>query len=90
MMTCFIICGGSNLAKVLYFQNICSRKEEVAAMQAGGKQGEVRKSALVKKVRRTREADIKNVQLEMQNSGVVALEESALMMEFATGIPMEE
>ena len=44
----------------------------------------------MKKVRRTREADIKNVQLEMQNSGVVALEESALMMEFATGIPMEE
>ena len=39
-MTCLIICGGSNLAKVLYFQNICSRKEEVAAMQAEGRSPE--------------------------------------------------
>ena len=88
--TCLIILGGSNLAKIMYFKNVMSRKEEATALKSGQGQAEVRKSALVKKVRRTREADIKEVQAEMQNSGIVKLEEDALMMEFATAIPMEE
>jgi hypothetical protein len=90
MATCLTILGGSNLAKILYYRDVCSRKEETIALQSGQGQAEVRKSALVKKVRRVREADIKEVQAEMQNSGIVHLEEDALMMEFATAIPMEE
>lgn len=53
LMTAGVISGGSNLAKFMYYKNVLSRKEELAALRNGGAENMVamRKDALVKKVR---------------------------------------
>lgn len=90
IMTCLLILGGSNLAKYLYYQNVLSRREEIAAMKNGEGTADIRRDALQKKVRRVREQDINATAAEMQEKAIIHLEEDALIKEFATGVPMEE
>ena len=91
MSTGLMIAGGSNLAKFLYYKNVLSRREEVTAKRNGSDSSNaIRRNALEKKVRQTRNKDIREVSGEMVHNGVVKLEEDALVMEFATGVPMEE
>jgi hypothetical protein len=91
MSTGLMIAGGSNLAKFMYYKNVLSRREEATAKRQGGDSaGAIRRNALEKKVRQTRQKDIKEVSGEMVHNGVTKLEENALVMEFATGVPMEE
>lgn len=61
-----MVVGGSNLANLLYHRTVMSRKDEVAAMKNGESSSEARANALVKKVRRVREADINDVANRMQ------------------------
>ena len=86
-----VISGGSNLAKFMYYKNIMSRKEELAALRNGGAANmeAMRKDALVKRVRRQRAHDITVVAASMSQMAIVDLEEKALMMEFATAVAME-
>ena len=44
----------------------------------------------MKKVRRTKVQDISEVSSRIQATAITTLEENALVMEFATGAPMEE
>ena len=89
LMTGVVVIGGSNLAKAVYYNTVMSRKEEVAAQKSGQNQADIRQNALVKKVRQTRDADITKITQEMQTNAVVELEERALVLELATGVPME-
>lgn len=76
---------------VAYYMTVLSRREEIAAAKATGNDaGSVRRDALTKKVRGQRQADIKAAALAMQRSKVTDLEEAALVMEFATGVSMEQ
>ncbi len=91
MSTGLMIAGGSNLAKFMYYKNVLSRREEVTAKRNGGDNASaIRRNALEKKVRQTRNRDILEVSGEMVHKGVTKLEEDALVMEFATGVPMEQ
>lgn len=85
-----MLLGGSNLAKYAYYMTIMSRKEELAAAAAGDTVTETRRDALTKKVRGQRQADIKAAARSMRVSAIKDLEESALIMEFATGVSMEQ
>eukprot|EP01052_Picozoa_sp_SAG31_P033704 SAG31_NODE_3845_length_3820_cov_14.896657_2_plen_383_part_00 len=89
-MTAGVIVGGSNGSKFMYNQMVMSRKEELAGKAAGADTTKMRRDALVKKVRGQREADIKEVSKSMHAVAINKLEETALMMEFATGVPMEQ
>lgn len=91
MSTGLMIAGGSNLAKFMYYKNVLSRREEVTAKRNGGDNASaIRRNALEKKVRQTRNKDILEVSGEIIHKGVTKLEEDALVMEFATGVPMEQ
>jgi hypothetical protein len=74
----------------VYYQTILSRREELAAAKASGSPGGVRRDALAQKVRGQRQADIKSAALAMKQSKITELEETALVMEFATGVSMEQ
>ena len=63
--TAGVIVGGSNMAKFMYNQNVMSRKEEQAGKADGGTVAEMRRDAMVKKVRGQREGDIKAVSASM-------------------------
>lgn len=91
LMTAGVISGGSNLAKFMYYKNVMSRKEEIAALRNGGTENvmAMRQDALVKKVRKQRDHDISAVASSMSSNVVTDLEEKALMMEFATAVAME-
>lgn len=68
-----------------------SRREEIAAAKAEGKDGGgVRRDALARKIRGQRQADIKAAALAMERAKITDLEETALIMEFATGVSMEQ
>jgi hypothetical protein len=90
LMTCLLILGGSNLARYMYYQSVLSRQEEIAAMRNGEGTADIRRDALVTKVRRVREQDIEATAAEMREHAIIGLEEEALVQEFATGVPMEE
>jgi Ca2+-binding EF-hand superfamily protein len=59
LATMGMLVGGSNLSKFLYYKNVMSRKEELAAEQGGEDKAAVRQAALMKKVRKTRQGDSK-------------------------------
>ena len=91
MSTGLMIGGGSNLAKFVYYKNVLSRREEAAAKRSGGDSASaIRRSALEKKIRQARNLDIRQVSGEMVHNGITKLEEDALVMEFATGVAMEQ
>eukprot|EP01043_Picozoa_sp_COSAG02_P021702 COSAG02_NODE_1110_length_14511_cov_30.804122_1_plen_2917_part_00 len=85
-----MLLGGSNLAKYAYYMTIMSRREELAATAAGGSTTQSRHAALTKKVRGQRQADITAATRAMRASAIKELEEAALIMEFATGVSMEQ
>jgi len=85
-----MVAGGSNLAKMLYHRTVMSRADEIASIQSGQDPAAARAAALTKKKRRTRQADISDISSRMQMSAITELEENALIMELATGSPMEE
>ena len=85
-----MLVGGSNLAKYAYYMTIMSRKEEIATAVKGGNASQARHEALTKKVRGQRQADIKAAAQAMRFSAIAELEENALIMEFATGVSMEQ
>ena len=88
-LSCLLmLVGGSNLAKYMYYQTILSRREEIAANKSGN--DSVRHQALKKKVRGQRQAEVAAAAAAMRHSKVVELEEAALVMEFATGVAMEQ
>jgi hypothetical protein len=89
MMTCLMIVGTSNLATVLYHQKVMTRKEELATLKSGGDPAAARAAALTKKVRRQKEQGLEQTADIMQSMAVIELEENALVMELATGSPME-
>lgn len=91
MSTGLMIAGGSNLAKFMYYKNVLSRREEATAKRNGGDNAStIRRNALEKKIRQTRNQDIRQVSGEMVHKGITKLEEDALVMEFATGVAMEQ
>jgi hypothetical protein len=85
-----MLVGGSNLAKYAYYMTIMSRREEAAAARAGGNAAETRHAALTKKVRGQRQADIKATAQALRVAAIKDLEENAAIMEFATGVSMEQ
>ena len=89
-MSGLLIVGGSNLATYMYHRNVMSRKDELEAQKRGEGTDTARQNALVKKVRNQKEHDIKSMQGEIVSVAVIQLEENALVLEFATGVPMEE
>ena len=83
------MCGRRNISA--YYKTVISKREEVALAKANGNNtGGVRRDAFVKRVRGQRQADIQAAALAMQRSKITDLEETALVMEFVTGVSMEQ
>jgi hypothetical protein len=77
-------------AKYMYHQNVMSRQDEAAGQSSGKLTADMRRDAMTKKVRGQREGDIKAASAALMMVKIRVLEEAAMMMEFATGVPMEQ